>query len=290
VIDQSLETVLRLYTPERGVFTVALMHDVLVSRQTMEVPAHCFLLQRSSAPIAIEATFSPIERGFNQVMGVVIIFRDVSQKRERERILTQQATHDRLTNLPNRFLFESQVHHWMLAAKPVTLQKQIAILFLDLDGFKAVNDSLGHDMGDLLLVKVSERLKHCIRSVDLVCRQGGDEFVIAISKVDSPQLVASIAANIMMQLRHPFVLQHQSVKVGVSIGIALFPLDGKEVSELIKKADIAMYEAKARGKNRFLFYHELLDLSPHSPSSTHSTCKIVAGQLSMEKHEALSEA
>lgn len=281
-LDQSLETVLRLYTPERGVFTVALMHDVLVSRQTMEVPAHCFLLQRSSAHMAVEATFSPIERGFNQVMGVVIIFRDVSQKREREKILTQQATHDRLTNLPNRFLFESQVYQWILSVKPINIQKQIAILFLDLDGFKAVNDSLGHDVGDLLLVKVSERLKHCIRSVDIVCRQGGDEFVIAISKVDSSQLVSSIAENIMAQLKHPFVLQHQSVKVGVSIGIALFPLDGKEVSELIKKADIAMYEAKSRGRNQCLFYHKVIDESFNNQSSHKPQRKFVSDWLKNE--------
>jgi diguanylate cyclase (GGDEF)-like protein len=172
----------------------------------------------------------------------------VNQAEERENAL---AYSDALTGLPNRQLFNDRLN--MALAQAYRQLGKVALFFLDLDGFKAVNDQLGHDYGDLLLKQVAERLKTCVRSTDTVARLGGDEFTIILAirdKADAKQ----VAEKILATVRVPYDLNGKVAdKVGTSIGIALYPQDGSQAADLMRKADASMYAAKQAGKNTFRF-------------------------------------
>jgi diguanylate cyclase (GGDEF)-like protein len=169
------------------------------------------------------------------------------------------AYHDGLTSLPNRSLFSkllgqgiSQAHRY---------NKQLAILFLDLDGFKQINDTLGHDAGDQLLQEVATRLKACLRDSDTVARLGGDEFVVLLPERDEEKYMPTVARKILSAIARPFVLRNQNFSVTASIGISICPHDGLDEQTLMKNADIAMYQAKEEGKNTFQFYSQKLNAS-----------------------------
>ena len=163
--------------------------------------------------------------------------------------LNYAANHDALTGLPNRKLFYERLHQAIAWA--ATNERQVGLLFLDLDGFKQVNDTLGHDMGDLLLRAVATRLTNCLRSSDTVARLGGDEFTVILPAIPSTQDAARVAEKLLATLAQAFVLQGHTVTVTTSIGISLYPLHGDDLEPLIKTADNAMYSAKQAGKNRY---------------------------------------
>lgn len=165
--------------------------------------------------------------------------------------LRQLAYHDPLTGLPNRKLFYERLAQSVEAAH--THNQLVAILFLDLDGFKLINDSRGHDVGDLLLKAVAQRLLGCLRGSDTVCRLGGDEFTVILPTIPGVQDAARVAEKILTTLVQPFVLEGHTVSITTSIGISLYPHNGEEIDALIKDADTAMYRAKERGKNRYEF-------------------------------------
>ncbi|MEQ8236811.1 MAG: EAL domain-containing protein, partial [Syntrophomonadaceae bacterium] len=176
------------------------------------------------------------------------------EMRKREEIqdkITHLAYHDYLTDLPNRLLFTELLCHAMSMSK--RLGKVLAILFLDLDGFKNINDTMGHYAGDWLLKEVAARLVQCIRSSDTIARLGGDEFIIMIENLSDLEGVGVFAGKILHAFEEPFVLQNQICHVTTSIGIAVYPADGEDADTLIKNADIAMYQAKEKGKNQFAF-------------------------------------
>jgi len=152
------------------------------------------------------------------------------------------AYHDELTGLPNRSLLLDRLRQ--AVAQASRQHKQVALLFLDLDGFKGVNDRFGHAAGDTLLQQVAERLAACIRGGDTACRYGGDEFVIMLPEIDGAESAAAVAQKIHGHLAAPYVVDGQAITVTASIGAAVYPADGKDCSELIKQADIAMYLAK----------------------------------------------
>ena len=168
--------------------------------------------------------------------------------------LRQQATHDSLTGLPNRLLFSDRLTQQLAQAKRD--DRSLAVLFLDLDRFKNINDTLGHAVGDQLLQKVVERLTRILREVDTVARMGGDEFTIILSDIPSVQGVASIARKVIDVMAEPFALDGREVFVTASIGIGISPSDGADVETLVRNADIAMYRAKERGGNTFQLYTE----------------------------------
>jgi diguanylate cyclase (GGDEF)-like protein len=168
-----------------------------------------------------------------------------------ERHVRHLAYHDTLTGLPNRALFTERLGELLIRSRSDT--ERLAVLFLDLDRFKLVNDTLGHDVGDLLLKAVSERIKGGVRSCDLVARLGGDEFIVILDGVRSLDVVATIAEKIWNVLSEPFVFMGQEMYITTSIGISVFPDDGKDTSELMKRADTAMFRAKDSGV-RFQFY------------------------------------
>ncbi len=166
--------------------------------------------------------------------------------------LRHQAYHDTLTNLPNRKLFSERLNQ---ALEWAAINNQlVAVLFIDLDGFKQINDTLGHDSGDLLLKEVARRLTACLRGSDTVARLGGDEFILILPAIPRPQDVASVAQKIMTTLGEPVAIAGDLIQVTASIGISLYPLNGDDADLLIKRADAAMYRSKELGKNQYEFY------------------------------------
>jgi diguanylate cyclase (GGDEF)-like protein len=169
------------------------------------------------------------------------------------------AYHDSLTELPNRSLFSKLLGHSITQAHRYT--RQLAVLFLDLDHFKNINDTLGHEAGDELLQDVAARLKSCLRDSDIVARLGGDEFVVMLPELEVEEYVAIVAQKILAAVALPFVFGDQEYRVTASIGISTYPQDGLDEQTLTKNADIAMYKAKEEGKNNFQFYSEALNAS-----------------------------
>jgi len=174
---------------------------------------------------------------------------DITKMKVAELHLEYQATHDSLTNLPNRLLFIDRLNHAIQLAKRV--KTFAAVLYMDLDSFKVVNDKLGHPIGDLLLKGVAERLKFHLRGADTVARISGDEFAIILEKISHPDDTLEIAEKIIKTIAEPFFFEGNKVFITASLGISVFPEDGINADILIKKADEAMYEVKRKGKNGF---------------------------------------
>ncbi|MBL8487028.1 MAG: EAL domain-containing protein [Rhodocyclaceae bacterium] len=184
------------------------------------------------------------------------IFTDISERKATEERIRHLAHHDSLTGLPNRFDLDGRLHQAVAAARRDG--RALAVMFLDLDRFKAINDSLGHKVGDTLLIEVAERLRGCVRDSDVVARLGGDEFVIVMTGItgDPAKTAASMADKIVHHLGQPYALGEHTLHTTPSIGVSLFPTDGEDVDGLMKNADTAMYHAKAHGRNHFRFFDE----------------------------------
>jgi len=175
-------------------------------------------------------------------------------RKQAEENLLYVATHDTLTGLPNRYMLNQRFAHALNNAQ--RYRKSMALLFLDLDRFKFINDTLGHPFGDRVLTEVAGRLRLCLREIDTIARFGGDEFVALIEDFAAPGDIVSVAQKILHALRWPFLLDGETCHVTASIGIGLYPDDGADFASLLKSADIAAYRAKEQGKNNYLFYSE----------------------------------
>lgn len=184
--------------------------------------------------------------------------RDVTERKEAEAFINFQAYHDLLTRLPNRALFKDRLELAITHAQRG--DQKLAVMFLDLDRFKVINDTLGHAMGDRLLQAVTHRLERCLRKGDTLSRFGGDEFTLLLPSIHSHEDARLIAKKLIKALRSPFQLGEHEVFVGVSIGISIFPEAGKSMDHLIQNADIAMYHVKARGKDGYRFYSESMSI------------------------------
>jgi diguanylate cyclase (GGDEF)-like protein len=178
--------------------------------------------------------------------------RDIEERKQVERSIRHMAHHDSLTQLPNRALFRDRLTHAMAQAD--RYQQKLAIMFLDLDRFKAINDTLGHSVGDQLLRIAGERLRTCVRDCDTVARLGGDEFTVIVEDVADSQTAAVVAQKIIDTFAQPFNLHGHEVFVTTSIGITVYPDDGEQVDSLLRNADTAMYRAKGCGRNNYQFY------------------------------------
>jgi diguanylate cyclase (GGDEF)-like protein len=201
--------------------------------------------------------FFPVESELqNEIRYIALFVRDVTELARYQRELAQLANYDTLTGLPNRTLYK--VTQDNVLKKAQRANTQFAILFLDLDRFKEVNDSLGHDIGDALLKSVATCIQGCLRDIDLVARLGGDEFALILGGIDSPQDAGTVANKILQQVALPHQLGENEVVIHASIGIAMYPRCGKTAVELDKGADIALYQAKKFGRNNFQFFTESL--------------------------------
>ncbi|WP_243374690.1 EAL domain-containing protein [Geotalea sp. SG265] len=204
----------------------------------------------------VEISSSPfIER--ENVLGSIHIIRDITRSKRLEDEIRYQATHDILTGLANRMLF---MDHLALSISQGHRYNEIqAVMFLDLDRFKSINDSLGHAAGDKLLQLISERLKECVRETDTVARIGGDEYNILITQMVHPEDATAIANKILSATSKPFAIDGHQLQVTISIGISLYPTDGEDAETLLKNADIALYHAKEQGRNNYQFYNPALN-------------------------------
>ncbi|MBZ0105479.1 MAG: EAL domain-containing protein [Sulfuricella denitrificans] len=186
------------------------------------------------------------------------VFSDISAMKESQSRLDHLAHHDPLTGLPNRLLLNARMEHALAHANRGNTQ--LAVLFLDLDRFKNINDTLGHPIGDLLLQEVAHRLNGCVREEDTVSRLGGDEFTILMEDLEDSRFASKVAQKILDSLADKFVLQGHEVFVTCSIGISIFPADGSDITSLLKNADSALYRAKEQGRNNYQFYTEELTI------------------------------
>ncbi|MFZ2267547.1 MAG: EAL domain-containing protein [Azonexus sp.] len=200
-------------------------------------------------------TINSVKDAEGEILHYVGIFSDISVVKESQKRIEYLATHDELTGLPNRALYVDRLKQAI--AKASRSKTQVAVMFVDVDNFKIINDSMGHDVGDLLLRQVTGRLSECVRAGDTVARFGGDEFTILLENT-RPTEVSATAERIINQLSLPHILEERKVYTTVSIGVCLYPEDGVDTQTLLKSADVAMYRAKDSGKNNFQFFTEEL--------------------------------
>ncbi|MEH0069680.1 diguanylate cyclase [Pannonibacter sp. Pt2-lr] len=189
--------------------------------------------------------------------GSVAVYEDVTERQQQEQRIAHLAHHDALTGLANRILFREKAEEYV--ARSLATGQPTALLYLDLDQFKTVNDTLGHPMGDRLLVEVAARLRQTIGEEDLIARLGGDEFAIVFHGRRSPAQAADMADRIIEAIGQPFEISGQCIFVGVSIGIAISPQDGEDADTLLMHADMALYRAKQDGRNIHRFFETAMD-------------------------------
>jgi diguanylate cyclase (GGDEF)-like protein/PAS domain S-box-containing protein len=210
--------------------------------RTIYLPKDCLLLRRDGSEFPIEDSVAPIHDNRGRTIGAVIVFRDVSAAQAVKREILHSAEYDYLTGLPNRMLLNDRVTQAISMASRHT--KRIAILFMDLNGFKGINDSLGHATGDMLLQSISQRLINCVRASDTVSRHGGDEFVVLLSELDSVDGAITTAKKLLDAVAKPHFIDDQRLTVTASVGVSVYPEDGRDAYTLFYNADVAMYEAK----------------------------------------------
>ncbi len=227
--------------------------------------ANCVLVRRDGKEYAIEDSAAPIRDAAGKTSGAVIVFRDVTAARAKTQHLAYLAHHDALTNLPNRILLNDRIENAISLAR--RHGNQGAVLFLDLDGFKQINDSLGHLVGDKLLQSVAQRLLACVRGSDTVSRQGGDEFVVLLSEIQQAGDAGLSAQKMLNALAAPHTIAGSDIRISVSIGISLFPEGGHvaTAAALIRCADAAMYHAKNEGRDNYQFFRQGMKAGARSP-------------------------
>jgi diguanylate cyclase (GGDEF)-like protein/PAS domain S-box-containing protein len=197
-------------------------------------------------------SITAVKNGSGKVEHYLAIFSDITLRKREEQELYDLATHDALTGLPNRHFFGERFRHAMVRAKRA--RRLVGLLYLDLDDFKPVNDALGHKHGDTLLQTVARRLTRSVREEDTVARLGGDEFAVILDQLSRPRDAAATARKLLQALARPFVLDGHKARITASIGITVYPIDGDGVEILLKRADAAMYRAKAECRNDFRFW------------------------------------
>ena len=221
--------------------------------QPVHLPPNCILVRRDGHEVPIENSVAPMHDRMGDTIGAVVVIRDVSATRALELRIAHSAEHDDLTGLPNRMLLNDRLGQAISTAKRNV--KQVAVIFLDLDGFKHVNDSLGHAVGDRLLQSVAKRLVQCVRPSDTVSRQGGDEFVVMLSDVEhNSEDATHAAARMLKAVAEPHAIGQHELHVTTSIGVSVYPDDGQDAGTLIKNADTAMYQAKDHGRQSYQFF------------------------------------
>jgi diguanylate cyclase (GGDEF)-like protein/PAS domain S-box-containing protein len=226
--------------------------------KTVGLTPNCVLVRRDGMESPIEDSAAPIHDRYGRITGAVIVFHDVSAARATTLTMSYLAQHDSLTDLPNRALLNDRLTEAMSLAR--RYDRRLAVLFLDVDRFKHINDSLGHMIGDRLLQSIAQRLLRCVRASDTVSRQGGDEFVILLSEVAHAQDATVCADKILEVVRSPHRINQHDLHVTASVGIVTYPDDGTDADTLMKHADFAMYHAKENGRDNRQFFKRDLNI------------------------------
>ena len=230
----------------------------LESGHTIKLPEHSLLIGHTGREYAIRASAAPIHDEESRILGSVLAISDITESRRLTEQMVYQATHDALTGLPNRNLLRDRIRHMITHAQRTN--QDFALLLVDLDHFKKVNESLGHTVGDLLLQGVATRLQNCKRATDILARLGSDEFVLVLENLQHEDWAILFAGNILKILEPPFLLQGHDCFISASIGICLFPQDGEDEETLLKNADSALYRAKETGRGRVQCYAQDMNI------------------------------
>jgi diguanylate cyclase (GGDEF)-like protein/PAS domain S-box-containing protein len=209
-------------------------------------------LRRDGTELPVWVGLTCIRDAQGAIANYMLMLSDISERKLAEERTRHLAEHDFLTDLPNRVLFLDRLQQALAAAR--RKHGQVAVMFLDLDRFKGINDSFGHATGDAVLKEVAQRLTRCVRSVDTVSRLGGDEFVVILAEIGGVDQAAHVATTVMHAVAQPVTSASHTISLSVSIGVAIYPADGADVETLLQHADVAMYHAKQNGRNAFSFF------------------------------------
>ncbi len=270
-VGLSEERVFQIINEDSGLKVESPIEQSLRSGDIVGLANHTVLINKQGSTIAIEDSAAPIRDRDETIIGAVLVFHDVSYKRNLMKELTHQAQHDALTGLPNRYLFNE--HLKLALARAKRKQSKLAVIFLDLDRFKLINDTMGHNMGDRLLYHVAERVRRSLREGDTIARQGGDEFLILLPEIVDDLEAASVAERILGVFAQPIMLDGNEIYLSTSIGISLYPDDGTDLETLVKQADIAMYYAKEKGRNNYQFFTNGLNIKANKRLSTENSLR-----------------
>ncbi|MDP3230683.1 MAG: diguanylate cyclase [Acidovorax sp.] len=248
----NVDEVVSLRSPDNDDLLASPLRAAIQQAAVVDVVRGVVVHRRSGQRFQVEETASPITDRHGTVTGAVAVLRDVTEAAAMAERMAHLAQYDALTDLPNRVLLQDRAQLAISQARRDG--KSLAVMYLDLDGFKAVNDSMGHDVGDQLLVQFAQRLQAVVRASDTVCRQGGDEFVVLLPGLDGEEAACGVARKILASCDEPFDLAGEMQHVGLSGGIALYPQHGDTFDALSRHADSAMYAAKRGGRMRFMLY------------------------------------
>jgi len=247
-----------LYSPENE-FPLDELLSILNEEQKLNT--EIFMLKKDGSTIICDISLSLLRDHINNIEGYIGYIQDITEKKETQKLLEEQtkklryqAHHDMLTGLPNRTLFKERLERTIIEA--TRHRNNFALFFIDLDQFKKINDSLGHHVGDEVLIEAAKRLKNSLREEDTLSRLGGDEFTVILKDIKVPKNAATVAQKILNKMKEPIKIADHTLHISASIGIALYPDDATNMDDLIKYADAAMYKAKDEGRNNFQFYSE----------------------------------
>ena len=248
----------------------------------VELPQSGVLLHRDRDDIAVEGVIAPIQSDTDKPNGLVLAFRDVTDQRNMSMLMEYQATHEQLTKLPNRMLLHERAEQAIREAR--RRREHVAVLFLDLDRFKTINDSLGHQVGDEMLKVVAKRLLAAVRDADVVSRLGGDEFVILLTQITDPSIAGVIAQKVLRALAEPISVASYELNASVSIGVSIYPDDSRDVDGLLRCADLAMYSAKEAGRDTFRFFESELDAAAIERMAIENHMRVALDREQFELH------
>ncbi|WP_051029597.1 sensor domain-containing protein [Brevibacillus massiliensis] len=226
------------------------IRSVLVTKKASQVEFR--IPTKNGSIIDVDAKINPILDQAGNVKDLVLVMRDITDRKKSEQTIYHLAYHDTLTELPNRRLFIERLHKEINQARRI--KSELAVMFLDMDRFKDINDTWGHDVGDLILIEAAKRLKGCVRTGDVVARLGGDEFTVLLTNISRKEEVSSVAERVLAHFQKPLEWMGHQYNLSCSIGIAMFPADAANADDLLKRADTALYVVKSRGRNEYEFF------------------------------------
>ncbi|MBA2237503.1 MAG: EAL domain-containing protein, partial [Lysobacter sp.] len=270
-LGSPLGDVLRFVDAQTGAPSPSLLGDAITRNATARKHSDKLLLRRDGKSAAVAESAAPMRDRFGQTSGGVVLLHDVSHSHAQAQTLTHQAQHDHLTGLPNRVLLHDRLSQ---ALAQMDRGYKGALLYLDLDRFKPINDRLGHPVGDKVLQEVARRLRECVREDDTVSRQGGDEFVLLLVRLADPRDAARVAGKLIEAIERPIVVDGHELGISASIGIALFPQDGDDTGTVTRNADAALYHAKDGGRGRYSYFTDIMGASAEERMRTEHDLRI----------------
>jgi diguanylate cyclase (GGDEF)-like protein/PAS domain S-box-containing protein len=250
-LGQPVQNVVRLRASESDAPLPLPLEVAIAGNREAVAQDAALLLRRDGTPVPVQASAQPMHDAAGGVSGGLMVFRQVNEVRAMAQKMSHLAQHDYLTDLPNRVLLQDRLTQ---ALATIDRGAKGALLFLDLDFFKQINDSIGHHAGDHVLKEIARRLKENVRADDTVSRQGGDEFVLLLVRLADPRDAARVAEKLIQAIEQPIPFEGQDLRVSASIGIALFPQDARDTQTLMKQADTALYHAKEAGRGRYSYF------------------------------------